>query len=112
MQRRVLCDSVGSAQPPLTLRCLPPRQANKDMYGKCLVNEKESYYSCSGHHADTTRICPCRHGKAQKSSFWNFARPQRGLFGDQVQDGSIGEVAVADQVAVQAAAVRRQGADV
>ena len=58
------------------MRC---RQANKDMYGKCLVNEKDSYYSCSGHHADTTRICPCRHGKAQKTSFWNFARPQRGL---------------------------------
>ena len=34
--------------------------ANKEMYGKCLVNEKESYYSCSGQHQDTSRLCPCR----------------------------------------------------
>jgi hypothetical protein len=30
-------------------------QANKEMYGKCLVNEKEAYYSCSGSNEQPPR---------------------------------------------------------
>jgi hypothetical protein len=28
------------------------------MYGKCLVNGKEAYYSCSGTYPASTRVCP------------------------------------------------------
>jgi len=34
--------------------------ANKDQFGKCLYNSKETFLSCSGAHADTQRLCPCR----------------------------------------------------
>lgn len=29
-------------------------------YGSCLTNSKEAFYSCSGSHKDTRRLCPCR----------------------------------------------------
>jgi len=32
---------------------------NKELFGKCLINSKESYFSCQGSHPDTRRICPC-----------------------------------------------------
>eukprot|EP00960_Hanusia_phi_P068034 766752-Hanusia_phi.AAC.5 len=64
-----------------TLRCSVSAEGNRAVLtcqtGKCLLNEKESYFSCTGAtfpsltdkavelrtpgwHPDTTRICPCR----------------------------------------------------
>lgn len=34
--------------------------ANKEQFGKCLYNSKESFLSCAGAHADTQRLCVCR----------------------------------------------------
>ena len=60
------------------------------MYSKCLVNEKESYYSCSGQHEDTSRICPCRKASATKapSSLFGFGGHPTKLLGADEQDGN------------------------
>lgn len=44
----------------------PAYVSNKanSIFGSCLVNDKEAYYSCSGSHPDTSRLCPCRKGKS------------------------------------------------